>query len=276
MSFQIFETTLQISPAEITSDIDNLVLEKIRKYENACFDNSFILKIIKILERGKAICVMSAGEGNLNIDVKFSAECYIIQKNDLIVLEVAEIKYKMYHCKAPHIKAVIKIGAVKYAVGDKIPAVVIASFYKQDVIMLKCEVFDPKKSRNEIYAISDTDKVPEPVVQALEKIRGEIEELTKTIGPEYKKNLKKYFPNQVKFKAKQLSALEPKFTNSDLFFVITNSIPPEECGYFEIFDTKQLKEFEPFQEIISGEYKYQLILKFLHTRLNIIRLLLTL
>lgn len=173
---KVYETIFNLSPREMFMDIDQILIEKIKKrFENKCEGNSLIVKFLEIITRSNCRVSKSRLDGSGDIDVKFKAEAIVYNENDVLNnCEVQKIEKgtkiickheravividtkKILQSLKPGQKIPVKVGSVSYIKGnDKITIygspytysymfnIYIANvnnIYQEDIDMLKIKI----------------------------------------------------------------------------------------------------------------------------------------
>lgn len=142
-----FNYVVDIDVVEILNDKD-FIIKKIKHiFINRCYDNSYILDIVQILER--SYIDMS----NKTCHVKIQAKCLDISKYDIFANnEIVSVNNNKIICKNPYFVSVIKNKNYELNVGDILPLII------GDInFMVNKNVFTVSASLMIPYNISETD-----------------------------------------------------------------------------------------------------------------------
>lgn len=142
-----FNYVVDIDVVEILNDKD-FIIKKIKHiFINRCYDNSYILDIVQILER--SYIDMS----NKTCHVKIQAKCLDISKYDIFANnEIVSVNNNKIICKNQYFVSVIKNKNYELNVGDILPLII------GDInFMVNKNVFTVSASLMIPYNISETD-----------------------------------------------------------------------------------------------------------------------
>lgn len=155
-----FNYVVDIDVVEILNDKD-FIIKKIKHiFINRCYDNSYILDIVQILER--SYIDMS----NKTCHVKIQAKCLDISKYDIFANnEIVSVNNNKIICKNPYFVSVIKNKNYELNVGDILPLIIgdINFMVNKKVFTVSASLMIPYNiSENDIfYNITDTLKKSE-------------------------------------------------------------------------------------------------------------------
>jgi len=80
-----YETIINLSAIEMYSDIDKIILDKLRqRFENKCEKNSLIIKVLNIVKRSKCNLSKSRLDGSADVNVQFRADAIIYNNDDIL------------------------------------------------------------------------------------------------------------------------------------------------------------------------------------------------
>ena len=218
---KIYETKVNISPVEIYSDLDQVVLEKLKQnFEGKCRENSLIVNVISIQERSMCTISKSHLDGSGSVNVKYLAEAITYEVFDILpVCEIIRIeKNHTIMCNySDHtivkIKGSIKLSSLK--IGQKIPVLVLNSRCKKEKKSIVVSGI-PYTYPNRFYMFTAStseikDDEKEIIKAALAELAGEKELLSKS-----NKKIVKFFTDlfyPFKKKSEDLHKLLPKETS---------------------------------------------------------------
>lgn len=84
---KIYEVIMNLSPVEMFSNINQVIMSKLNmEYKGKCKGNALILEITGIIKRSMVKISKSSLEGNGNVNIMFSANVIIYEKNDILPL----------------------------------------------------------------------------------------------------------------------------------------------------------------------------------------------
>lgn len=91
---KIYETVINLSANEMYSNIDIIIMDKLRqRFEGKCEKNSLITKILGIEKRSKCQLAKSRLDGSGDVNVQFKSEAVIYNDDDILTgCEVQRIK----------------------------------------------------------------------------------------------------------------------------------------------------------------------------------------
>lgn len=91
LSEKLFTFTIELTAKE-TYEGDEIIMEKLRKYEKKCMNNAYIVKIVKITHRTSKKITSWATDGSSNMDITCLAEVIEYHKGDLVLCNIVFIE----------------------------------------------------------------------------------------------------------------------------------------------------------------------------------------
>ena len=90
---QIINSTLSLSPSDLTGDIDNIIKERLKsEFEGKCHDNGFIIRSsISVIKRSVAIIETHNSLSSLKYNIIFKAKIISPNEGDVIECFVSNI-----------------------------------------------------------------------------------------------------------------------------------------------------------------------------------------
>jgi hypothetical protein len=82
---KIFQTRVELKELALTGNIDIILLDSIRRrFKNKCYMSSYILDIIKIIQKSDSIISCTKQDASCVIDVQFRAKVLIFKEYDIL------------------------------------------------------------------------------------------------------------------------------------------------------------------------------------------------
>jgi hypothetical protein len=82
---KVYETVINLSAQEMDADIDQVVMDKLKKYfEGRCRENSLVISINKIIKRSKCQMAKSRTDGSGDVNVQYQAEAITYSPGDIL------------------------------------------------------------------------------------------------------------------------------------------------------------------------------------------------
>jgi hypothetical protein len=209
---KIYETVLNITAIEMYSNLDLIIVDKLRaKYEGVCEKSTLILKIIGVVKRSKCRFVTDRLDGSGSICVQFTAEAIVYHENDILVgCEVQKVeRNNRIICKYEH--AVVNIKSNKnlqtLKPGQFITTQVINSTYTTGQKMITVNALPYIYPSNFTIYMLDTTSVAFEDIEILERKIVDIDEEYKLYAKANTKLVNKlqdyYYPFKNDFNHKQ-------------------------------------------------------------------------
>lgn len=194
-----FNYVVDIDVVEILQDKEYIIKKVKSIFTNRCYDNSYILDIVQILE--KSYIDMS----NKTCHLKIQAKCLDISKYDIFANnEIVSVNNNKIICKNPYFVSVIKNKNYALNVGDILPLIIgeINFMANKDVFTVSASLMIP-------YNISDSDVYYNIIDTLIKSEKDELENfISSYIEPEiqqlYKQKRYNYFKSLLyKYKSKK-------------------------------------------------------------------------
>ena len=109
---KIITTTIKLAPHELQSNVDTLLIEKIKEiYGGRCFMGCLLIDNFHIVERGDCMINKSELGGNMHVELKFSASAIIYSEEEWLVGKVVAIKDGYFFIKGEHSTTLVEYTA---------------------------------------------------------------------------------------------------------------------------------------------------------------------
>jgi hypothetical protein len=195
-----YETVLNLSPVEMYSNIDEIVLHKLKEnFEGTCKENSLIVKILEIVKRSKCRISKNHLDGSGSVNVLYTAEAITYQPGDILsVCEIMRVeKNHKILCKYDeHTVAWINGGKALRGlrIGQKISILILGTKYgkeKNSIIVYGVPYVYP----NKFYVFTASDSSSDITGEDAVIIQMKMEELSRETEQFEKTNtkIKKFF-----------------------------------------------------------------------------------
>jgi len=83
--------TIQLSPKEAYCG-DDIVMKKLKNYENYCISNSLIVKILSIEKKGPRVPIMTDTSGIVQMDVQTRVQCIVFYPGNILACSIKHIE----------------------------------------------------------------------------------------------------------------------------------------------------------------------------------------
>ncbi len=94
------EDIISLEPSELFKDQDVAIMAKLsKKYENKCWANAFIVKVVRILLKGPTEISKNRTDGSADINLQFEVECETFPAKSMIVCKIEGINEDKLMCK---------------------------------------------------------------------------------------------------------------------------------------------------------------------------------